>query len=117
MENTTNDHKGMTGTQQTGAAQPMNSPMQKASEVATEMKQEVGKYVDTAKEQLGEFGDQLKEKGKMAREQLNKAKQYADDYAHENPWKLVGIAAAIGALAALAISGCSRSKKCRHHEE
>lgn len=111
MENNTTH--GMTG----NAHNTQNPPLQKATEVANEMKQEVGKYVDTAKERLEKFGEDVKEQGKMAREGLDKARKYANDYVHENPWQVIGIAAAVGAVVGLLVSGCASKKKCRHHEE
>lgn len=111
MEN--NTMHGMTGNTQSNS----NPPLQKANEVANEMKQEVGKYVDTAKERLEKFGDDMKEQGKMAREGLEKAKKYADDYVHENPWTVIGVAAAVGAVVGLLVGGCGSNRKCRHHDE
>ncbi|MBP9762537.1 DUF883 family protein [Patescibacteria group bacterium] len=93
-----------------------NTPMQKANEVASEMKQEVEKYVDAAKQQWNDVTDEVKKKGEMVKEDLTKARKYAEDYARENPWKVVGIAAGIGALAALLLRGCGRTCR-RHHEE
>lgn len=112
MENTNSyqgaNHSGTPGNDQ------QNKPLQKAGEVAGEMKQEVDKYVDSAKHYWDEFSTGLEEKGKIAREGLNKATKYANEYAHEHPWKLIGIAAAVGALAALAITSCG-SCNCRRH--
>lgn len=98
---------------------PTNPPLQKAQEVAEEMKREAGRYVDSAKDHWDEFSNDLKEKGKIAREGMRKAGAYADNYVHENPWKVIGIAAGIGALAALLLSNCGSRRSCRrhHHEE
>lgn len=95
-----------------------NTPMQKANEVAQEMKDEVGKYAETAKEYWNEFTNGVRTKSEIAREGVNKAKKYADNMAHESPWKLIGIAAIAGAVAGLVLSSCHTSKKgCRRDHE
>lgn len=94
-----------------------NPPMQKAAEVAAEIKQEVGKYADTAKEYWDEFSDEVRAKSQIAREGLNKAKKYADDTVHENPWRAVALAAVIGTVAGLVIGGCNSGKRCRHQHD
>lgn len=97
---------------------PMNPPLEKAGEVAEEMKEEVGKYVESAKEYWDQMTDTVKEKTHIAREGINKAKSYADDYVHAYPWKAIGIAAAVGALAAFFLQSCSRNchdEECKKH--
>ena len=101
-----NAHHSNTGT---------NTPMQKANEVASEMKQEVGKYVDAAKQQWGDMTEEVKKKGEMIKEDFTKARKYAEDYTRDNPWKVIGIAAGVGALAALLLRGCTHN--CRRHRE
>ncbi len=117
MENTNNDHKELMGDTNRTSTHATNTPMQKANEVAQEMKDEVGKYADTAKEYWDEFTNGVRAKSEIAREGVTKAKKYADDMAHENPWKLIGIAAIVGAVAGLVLSSCNRKKGCRHDHE
>ncbi len=113
MENMNSTNKGMNDTE-------LNPSMQKAAEAATELKdevkQEIGKYADTAKEYWDEFSDEVRAKAQIAREGLTKAKKYADDTVHENPWRAIGLAAVIGAVAGIVISSCNRSKRCRHQQ-
>lgn len=91
-----------------------NPPLEKAGEIAKEMKQEVEKYVDTAKEYWEDVSETVKEKAEVARKELLKARDQTDEYVYRNPWKAVGIAAALGALAALVLRS---SLRCNHEKD
>lgn len=103
-------------------------PGAKAEETMNEMKREVGsyvnkanQYVDQTKEKAKELGHEAKERAtdvmsdlrvqgnKMADQVREKCKDL-DVYARENPWHVAGVAAAIGALAAILL--CRSSRRC-----
>lgn len=107
--NTTRENKGADEPRHAGAQNP---PLQKAERVAEEMGKEVEHYVDSAKEYWDDLADEVKQKGYIAKEGLKKARRYTDEYAHENPWRLISIAAGVGALAALLL-GSSHHRCCR----
>lgn len=44
----------------------------------------------------------------LAREKVRHASECTDEYAHEHPWRLVGIAAAVGVIAGHCLLGGSR---------
>ena len=101
-----------------------SKPAERAAETIQEMKQEVGKYVDTAKERVNElrdeakdrmteFTDEAKAQGDKAIKRAQKTYERLDDYAHKNPWHVVGIAAAVGAVVAALLVGGS----CRRRDE
>lgn len=77
-------------------------------ETAASIKQQGEKYMEEAKEGWDDFTEDIKEKGKMVKQRVEEASKYTDKYAHENPWHVVGVAAAIGAFVALLVSGRRR---------
>ncbi|MBP7133827.1 DUF883 family protein [Patescibacteria group bacterium] len=100
---TTNQHSSSTSDISTLAT--------KSQETMNAIKQEGERYIGQAKEQWNDFKEEAQDKGQEVREQVDKATRYADRYARQNPWHVAGIAAAIGAFAALILSGGCRRRR------
>lgn len=83
----------------------MSTLANKSQETMNAIKQEGERYIGQAKEQWNDFKEQAQDKGKEVREQFDEVTRSTDRYARQNPWHVAGIAAAIGALAALVITG------------
>ncbi len=83
----------------------MSTFANKSQETMNAIKQEGERYIGQAKEQWNDLKEQAQDKGKEVREHLDEVTRSADRYARQNPWHVAGIAAAIGALAALVLSG------------
>lgn len=77
----------------------------KSQETLNAIKQEGEHYVAQAKEQWDDLKEQAQDKSREVREQLDEVTRSADRYARQNPWHVAGIAAAIGAVVALVLSG------------
>lgn len=80
----------------------------KSQETMNAIKREGERYVDEAKERFADFKDQAEDKGRELKEQWDVTCRNADRYARQNPWHVAGIAAAIGAVAALLLTSCRR---------
>lgn len=83
----------------------MSALAHKSQETMNAIKQEGERYIGQAKEQWNDFKEQAQDKSKEVREQFDEVTRSADRYARQNPWHVAGIAAAIGALVALVLSG------------
>lgn len=94
-----------------------NTPMARANEVMQDMKDEVGGYVDTAKQKFDDAADQLRDKGAQAKDIAQDAVKQADEYVRENPWPAIGIAAAVGAVVALLVTGAAHQNCGRKYRE
>lgn len=57
--------------------------------------------LEAAKEQTGRLN-------RVAAEKIGKASTIADEYAHNNPWRLLGAAAVVGAIAGFCLTGSRR---------
>jgi ElaB/YqjD/DUF883 family membrane-anchored ribosome-binding protein len=99
------DNKNNGNTNQHNSSTDISTLASKSQETMNAIKQEGQRYIGQAKEQWNDFKEEAQNKGQEVREQVDKATRYADRYAHQNPWHVAGIAAAIGALAALVITG------------
>jgi ElaB/YqjD/DUF883 family membrane-anchored ribosome-binding protein len=68
-----------------------------------------GAEIDAARENLRQQLDAAKEEtrrlNRVAAEKIVRASSLADDYAHNNPWQLLGVAAVVGAIAGICLSG------------
>lgn len=53
---------------------------------------------DTVNDYANEAKDMFRETSKQFRDYANKARNKADDYAHERPWQVIGAAALAGFL-------------------
>ncbi len=87
----------------------MSTLATKSQETMNAIKQEGERYIGQAKEQWNDFKEQAQDKSKEVREQFDEVTRSADRYARQNPWHVAGIAAAVGAVVALALSG-----RCHH---
>ena len=113
--NPLNGQNGQKGGEAQNDRRERTAPERKAGEVAEDIKQEVDKYVDSAKEYWEDFTDGAKRKKEIAKEGLNRAKEKADKVAHQSPWQLVGLAALAGAALGVALGACKKSR-CRWWE-
>ena len=63
----------------------------------TEVKGQVQAKLDNAKQMLGQLGTQVQDSAKQAMDTT-------DTYVRDNPWRAVGISAAVGALVGILIA-------------
>ncbi|NLD69392.1 MAG: DUF883 domain-containing protein [Limnobacter sp.] len=66
-----------------------------------ELESDVG---ERAREAARMTSDRAREAARATSERAREAARYTDDYVHEHPWAVVGVAAGIGALIALILS-------------
>lgn len=83
----------------------------KSQETMNTIKQEGERYVEAAKEQWEDLKEQAQDKGEEIQEQWDTTRKTADRYARQNPWQVAGLAAALGAIAALLLTSCRRRNR------
>lgn len=71
---------------------------------------EVDEVADKAKAYWAEASDKMKEQFEDARAKAKQTTKQADEYAHDNPWQVAGVAAAIGFVAALLLTAGKRDR-------
>lgn len=81
-------------------------------ELGTTAMQEMGNdaddYLEAGQEYTEEMLSQLRDKTSQAKKKLGDAARATDEYAHDNPWQLIGGAVALGVLMGVLLS---KSKK------
>ncbi len=82
----------------TDAESLLRATADQTSAGASELRARVQSTLDRAKSSLGEFQSVAVERAKAA----GKA---TDDYVHDNPWQSIGVAAGVGLLIGLLLSG------------
>ena len=75
-----------------------------AGDMMSDAKDALHKKFDFAADRMREMGDQVSEKAQYVRDQARDAARKADDYTHENPWTVVAVAAAVGAVLGMLLS-------------
>lgn len=63
-----------------------------------EMGDDADEYLETGKEYAADMMDLLRDKAAETKRKVTDASRRADDYAHDNPWQLIGGAVALGIL-------------------
>jgi ElaB/YqjD/DUF883 family membrane-anchored ribosome-binding protein len=58
---------------------------------------------ENLRQQLEAAKDETRRLNRMAAEKIVQASARADEYAHNNPWQLLGIAAAVGAIVGICL--------------
>src|ERR1043166_3345704 len=80
--------------------QDMRTVISDAEELLRSVANQAGERIAEARERLQESVTQAKENlaelQGVATERARQAAQYTDEYAHENPWRAIGVAAGIG---------------------
>ncbi|MGB3291141.1 MAG: DUF883 family protein [Burkholderiaceae bacterium] len=68
-----------------------------------------GAEIEAARENLRQQLDAAKKEtwrlNRVAAEKISRASMMADEYAHDNPWRLLGAAALAGAIAGFCLNG------------
>ncbi len=73
-----------------------------------EMGDDADDYLETGKEYAADLMAELQDKATQTKRKMRDASRRTDEYAHDNPWQLVGGAVALGVLMGVLLA---KSKK------
>ena len=90
-----------TGAEVGGLKERLRDGLHAARSSLAELESEVS---ERAREAARMTSDRAREAARATSERAREAARYTDDYVHEHPWAVVGVAAGIGALIALILS-------------